>query len=52
VEWSRSQVLCRTGIKGEPSVVLKFEEHGGIEPAVAKAKLWVSKVAAERVKLE
>ena len=52
VEWSRSQVLCRTGIKGEPSIALKFEEHGGIETAVAAAKLWVSKVAAERVKHE
>lgn len=42
VEWSRSQVLCRTGVKGEPSTTFKFGSgKGDLEKAVVLAKKWV-----------
>ena len=42
VEWSRKQVLCRTGKKGAgQSMTLSFSAHGGLEKAVEKAKAWV-----------
>ena len=42
VEWSRKQVLCRTGKKGAgQSMTLSFSAHGGLEKAVEKARAWV-----------
>jgi hypothetical protein len=43
VEWSRNQVMCRSGRKGPgESHRIPFSEHGGIEGAVDEAKKWVS----------
>ena len=43
VEWSRKQVLCRTGQKGPgQSMTLSFSAHGGLEKAVEKARAWVA----------
>ena len=42
VEWTRDQVLCRTGKKGVgQSHALVFNKYGGLAKAVAKAKKWV-----------
>ena len=42
VEWSRKQVLCRTGKTGVgQSHALAFKKHGGWANAVKKAKKWV-----------
>ena len=42
VEWSRNQVLCRTGKKGPgQSKTFLFSAHGGLEKAVEKAQAWV-----------
>jgi hypothetical protein len=50
VEWSREQVMCRSGRKGPgESHRIAFSEHGGLEGAVAEAKKWVSE---KRRKLE
>ena len=44
IEWSRSQVLCRTGMRGAgQSLALPFEEYGGSDKAIAAAKRWVAK---------
>lgn len=43
VEWSREQVMCRSGRKGPgESHRIPFSEHGGLEGAVDEAKKWVS----------
>jgi len=42
VEWTRNQALCRTGVKGDPSHKIKFEDVGGCDKAVKKAKKWVA----------
>jgi len=44
VEWSRDQVLCRTGLKGAgQSVSYKFADYGGSsDKAIAAAKKWVA----------
>ena len=42
VEWSRKQVLCRTGKKGAgQSKTFLFSAHGGLEKAIEKARAWV-----------
>ena len=45
VEWSRNQVLCRTGRPGPgQSTAIKFSDHGGnSDKAIAAAKKWVHK---------
>ena len=45
VEWSRSQVLCRTGTPGPgQSMAIKFSDHGGSsDKAIAVAEKWVAK---------
>lgn len=45
VEWSRNQVMCRTGMKGPgQSTAIKFSDHGGSsDKAIAAAKKWVRK---------
>ena len=51
VEWSRKQVLCRTGKKGVgQSLSLSFDKCGGLEKAVAKAKKWVQEQNAAALK--
>ena len=41
MEWSREQVMCRTGKKGAgQSVAMKFE--GSVDATVEKAKKWVA----------
>jgi hypothetical protein len=40
-EWTRSQVLRRPNKPGEPSIALKFADHGGLEGAVKAAKKWL-----------
>lgn len=42
VEWSRDQVLCRTGVLGEPSLKFPLKEHGGQAKAIAKGKQWLA----------
>jgi hypothetical protein len=43
VEWTRNQVMCRSGRKGPgESHKIPFDEYGGIEGAVKEAKKWVS----------
>ncbi len=43
VEWSREQVMCRSGRKGPgESHRIPLSEHGGLEGAVDEAKKWVS----------
>ena len=44
VEWSRDQVLCRTGLKGAgQSVAYKFADYGGSsDKAISAAKKWVA----------
>ena len=43
-EWSRNQVMCRTGGAGPGwSHAIKFEDAGGVDKAVAAARAWVQK---------
>ena len=44
-EWSREQVLVRTGNKCDPSTAFKFGDHGGVDGAVKKAKALVAKLS-------
>ena len=46
VEWSRSQVLCRTGRKGDPSVKFPFDV-GKEVAAISKARKWVEDMKKE-----
>ena len=51
VEWSRDQVLCRTGMKGAgQSVAYKFADYGGSsDKAISAAKKWVAAQAKKCV---
>jgi hypothetical protein len=41
-EWTRNQVLRRPN-NGEPSIALKFADHGGVDGAVKAAQKWLVK---------
>ena len=45
IEWSRNQVLCRTGVKGDPSVPFKWDpsKPKTREAAISNAERWVAK---------
>ena len=46
-EWSREQVLVRTGNKGDPSTAFKFGDHGGVDGAAKTAKARVAMLSKE-----
>ena len=49
VEWTREQVLLRTGYTGPgQSIALKFRDHGGDKAAIKKGEKWVQQELAKR----
>ena len=49
MEWSRKQVMCRTGEPGTKCVAFPFDKHGGAESARKKAQPWVARERKARL---